>query len=98
MYFQNDAIIDHGFFYLSFYHYDKLFELLLKKKEKSINEKMIQYQDIRSAAENNEIEVIYHYLLKMQEISQELFKDTRIKRIAIPSSVTLIGNSAFRNC
>ena len=67
MYFQNDAIIDHRFFHLSFYHYDKLFELLLKKKEKSIKEKMIQCPDIQTAAEKNEVEVIY--LLQMQEIS-----------------------------
>ena len=95
LHFQNEAIIDHGFFYLSFYHYDKLFDLLLKKKEKLIEKKMIQYPDIRSAAEKNEIEVIYQYLLKMQEISEELFKGTKIKQIAIPSSVTSIGDDAF---
>ena len=28
---------------------------------------MIQYQDILAATEKNEIEVIYHFLLQMQE-------------------------------
>ena len=98
LHFQKDIIIDHGFFYLSFYHYDQLFEHLLKFKEKLIEEKMIQYPDIRTASKNNEIEVIYHYLLKMQEISEGLFKDIKIKQIVIPSSVTSIGNSAFSEC
>ena len=98
LHFQNDSIIDHGFFYLNSYHYDKLFELLLKKKEKSIEKKMIQYSNIQTAAENNEIEVIYSFLLKMQEISGRLFKYTKIKQAVIPSSVTSIGDSAFSGC
>ncbi|KAK8839416.1 hypothetical protein M9Y10_031766, partial [Tritrichomonas musculus] len=55
--FEKDNIIEHGFFYLCFYHYDKLFGLLLKKKEKLIEGKLKQYPNIRSASKNNEIEV-----------------------------------------
>lgn len=40
-YFQVDTINDYGFFYLYLYHYDKLVEYLLKKKEQEIEMKII---------------------------------------------------------
>ena len=92
MHFEKETIIEHGFFYLSFYHYDKLFDLLLNKKEKTIKDKMKQYRDIRTAAEKNEVEVIYSFLQQMQEISEKLFYSTKIKQITIPSSITSISS------
>ena len=85
LHFQPDLLIDHGFFYLSFHHYDKLFDLLLKVKEQSIEKKLIQYP-------NN------HYLLKMHEISDGLFEKSYIRKLTIPSSVTSIGRNAFYHC
>ena len=41
-YFQIDDIIEHGFFYLNHYNYNKLVKLLLKKKEKVDKSKLIQ--------------------------------------------------------
>ena len=40
-YIQIEATIKHGFFYLSFYHYDKLFQLLWEKKKNVIEKKII---------------------------------------------------------
>ena len=59
---------------------------------------MIECSDIRTAVENNEIEVIYSFLLKIQEISEKLYIGSKIKQITIPSSVTSIGNFAFGGC
>ncbi|KAK8883930.1 hypothetical protein M9Y10_043032 [Tritrichomonas musculus] len=98
MYFENGLIICHGFFYLNLYHYDKLFELLLKKKEKLIENKIKQYPDIRKVCEENDYEVIYYYLLQKQAIPAFIFNYEKIKQIAIPSSITSIGKSAFLNC
>ncbi|KAK8881362.1 hypothetical protein M9Y10_004098 [Tritrichomonas musculus] len=39
--FQADTIKEHGFFYLYFYNYKELFELLLKEKEREIEKKII---------------------------------------------------------
>ena len=40
-YIQIESTIKHGFFYLSFYHYDKLFQLLWEKKKNVIEKKII---------------------------------------------------------
>lgn len=78
--FQNDEIIDHCFYYLHLYHYDKLIELILKKKEKWIEKILIQHPDIRTASNGIEIEVIYYFLLKIQKISKNSFSGTKIKQ------------------
>ena len=41
LYYQNDEIKEKGFFYLCFYDYNKLIELLLKSKEEEIKKKII---------------------------------------------------------
>ena len=47
-YFETETIKDHGFFYLNFYKYNELFNLLLKEKELGIKIRIIsnhQYFD-----------------------------------------------------
>ena len=97
--FKINDIINYGFFYLSFYHYDKLFNHLLKEKEELIEKKLIKYPSIKAAKENNEVEVIYHYLVEKQEISNKFFERIPIcTKIVIPSSYTKIGAFTFNRC
>ncbi|KAK8844214.1 hypothetical protein M9Y10_024420 [Tritrichomonas musculus] len=45
-YFETEAIKDHGFFYLNFYKYNELFNLLLKEKEEGIKLRIIEITNI----------------------------------------------------
>ena len=45
-YFETETIQNHGFFYLNFYKYNELFNLLLKEKEEGIKLKIIQITNI----------------------------------------------------
>ncbi len=50
---------------------------------------------VKSEFKNNESLIIPNYV---STLSNEVFKDTKIKTITIPSSVTSIGSKAFYNC
>ena len=59
------SIIGHGFFYLHFYHYKKLFDLLLKKIPHSFPPGQVITKSIfQKASNSNMVKFIYFYLSK----------------------------------
>lgn len=88
-YFQEESISNQGFFYLVFYHYNKLVKFSLKQPKISIQE----------AIDKNDINAIYCLLSKENEIKDDLFKnDGLIQKIAIPPTITKIDSDAFFRC
>ena len=91
---------DDDFFFSSFYIDDTLVKLFIEKKEEDIKESIIANDyTIQKAAEENEIKVMYYLLMNENSIQSIFFeKNDKIKRIVIPHSVTVIEDSAFKEC
>ena len=106
-YFPTDLEDEDEFFILVSNDYHKLVNLFIKKKEetirKEISEKINIYEfykiTLKKAANENKFEIIYFLLLGQKSIPGNCFQGLKkLNKIAIPSSVTSIGQHDFSEC
>ena len=100
-FFPSDFNESNEFFYLCYNNYTELVNLFMEKKDKEIKESIIEEnkQAIQKAAEEDKTEILYYLLSKLTNIEDYLFSGIKgITRIALPPSITTIGESAFLDC
>ena len=96
---------DDYFFYLCFYHYNTLVNLLITSKENEIKETinnmnlLNEIDKIQQAANENQIYVLYYLLLKQERICADFFYNNKqLTKIAIPLTITSIEDASFGYC
>ena len=76
-----EIVLDEYFYYLCLYHYDKLVELLLK--ENRVEKRVTLTTYMSYFADKKEIDVIYYYLLKKNEIPENFLGQAKIPVFSI---------------
>ncbi|KAK8834181.1 hypothetical protein M9Y10_019829 [Tritrichomonas musculus] len=87
------------FYYLCSNNYHKLVNLFIEKKKEYIEKMKSEGISFQEAANENKVEIIYYLLLTYNCVPEKCLRNNQeIRKIAIPSSVTSIGNYAFSRC
>ncbi|KAK8847762.1 hypothetical protein M9Y10_018792 [Tritrichomonas musculus] len=97
-FFTLDFCNENSFFYLCFNDYNKLVDLFVEKNKEYFSDECFS---LRNSVMKKEADIValYFLLLKEKKVPDECFENnTELKRVAIPPSITLIGNSAFMGC